>query len=170
MITLGLDPSLTGFGWCVHDSSKLGSERIVQAGVFSTSPKTMWVKRYVDLRENVAGVLDRFPTVEAVGVESPPFGELWSEGLYGLFLMVNEAVRCLEEQIVTDPADVDFAMIMGTGFAPFRGGPLRYTDTVGATRLVGAMNHLVLSGTAHFEPCNLLAQMAASGEKFYPKN
>ena len=87
-----------------------------------------------------------------------------------VFLMVNEAARCLEEQIVTDPADVDFAMIMGTGFAPFRGGPLRYTDTVGATRLVGAMNHLVLSGTAHFEPCNLLAQMAASGEKFYPKN
>jgi 3-hydroxyacyl-CoA dehydrogenase/enoyl-CoA hydratase/3-hydroxybutyryl-CoA epimerase len=86
-----------------------------------------------------------------------------------VFLMVNEAVRCLEEQIVTDPADVDFAMIMGTGFAPFRGGPLRYTDTVGAARLVGAMNHLVASGTAHFEPCKLLAGMAASGEKFYPK-
>ena len=46
--------------------------------------------------------------------------------------MVNEAARCLEEQIVADPADVDFAMIMGTGFAPFRGGPLRYADTVGA--------------------------------------
>ena len=60
-----------------------------------------------------------------------------------VFLMVNEAARCLEEQIVTDPADVDFAMIMGTGFAPFRGGPLRYADTVGAARLVGAMNHLV---------------------------
>ncbi len=86
-----------------------------------------------------------------------------------VFLMVNEAVRCLEEQIVTDPADVDFAMIMGTGFAPFRGGPLRYTDTVGAARLVGAMNHLVASGTAHFEPCKLLAGMAASGEKFYSK-
>ena len=87
-----------------------------------------------------------------------------------VFLMVNEAARCLEEQIVTDPADVDFAMIMGTGFAPFRGGPLRYTDTVGATRLVGAMNHLVLSGAAHFEPCTLLAKMAATGERFYPKN
>ena len=87
-----------------------------------------------------------------------------------VFLMVNEAARCLEEQIVTDPADVDFAMIMGTGFAPFRGGPLRYTDTVGAARLVGAMNHLVASGTAHFAPCKLLAGMAASGEKFYPKN
>ena len=87
-----------------------------------------------------------------------------------VFLMVNEAARCLEEQIVTDPADVDFAMIMGTGFAPFRGGPLRYTDTVGAARLVGAMNHLVASGTAHFEPCELLAKMADKNEKFYPKN
>jgi len=87
-----------------------------------------------------------------------------------VFLMVNEAARCLEEQIVTDPADVDFAMIMGTGFAPFRGGPLRYTDTVGAARLVGAMNHLVASGTAHFEPCALLKKMADTGEKFYPKN
>jgi 3-hydroxyacyl-CoA dehydrogenase / enoyl-CoA hydratase / 3-hydroxybutyryl-CoA epimerase len=87
-----------------------------------------------------------------------------------VFLMVNEAARCLEEQIVTDPADVDFAMIMGTGFAPFRGGPLRHTDTVGAARLVGAMNHLVASGTAHFEPCKLLAKMADKNEKFYPKN
>jgi len=84
-----------------------------------------------------------------------------------VFLVVNEAARCLEEQIVTDPADVDFAMIMGTGFAPFRGGPLRYADTVGATRLVGAMNHLVASGTAHFEPCKLLAGMAASGVKSF---
>jgi 3-hydroxyacyl-CoA dehydrogenase/enoyl-CoA hydratase/3-hydroxybutyryl-CoA epimerase len=65
---------------------------------------------------------------------------------------------------------VDFAMIMGTGFAPFRGGPLRYTDTVGAARLVGAMNHLVASGTAHFEPCKLLARMAEAGEIFYSKN
>ena len=87
-----------------------------------------------------------------------------------VFLMVNEAARCLEEEIVTDPADVDFAMIMGTGFAPFRGGPLRYADTVGATRLVGAMNHLVASGTAHFKPCPLLEKMAATGGKFYPKN
>ena len=46
-------------------------------------------------------------------------------------LMVNESARCLEEQIVTAPEDVDFAMIMGTGFAPFRGGPLRYADSLG---------------------------------------
>lgn len=84
-----------------------------------------------------------------------------------VFLMLNEAVRCLEEQVVTDPGDVDFAMIMGAGFAPFRGGPLRHLDTVGAARLVGAMDHLVASGTAHFKPCKLLAEMAEKNEKFY---
>ena len=44
------------------------------------------------MREAVSQLLDHFPQVVAVGVESPPFGELWSEGLYGLFLYVNEAL------------------------------------------------------------------------------
>lgn len=87
-----------------------------------------------------------------------------------VFLMVNEAARCLEEQIVTDPADVDFAMIMGVGFAPFRGGPLRYADNLGAAKLVGAMEHLVDNGAAHFEPCALLRSQAKDGGKFYFKH
>jgi 3-hydroxyacyl-CoA dehydrogenase/enoyl-CoA hydratase/3-hydroxybutyryl-CoA epimerase len=84
-----------------------------------------------------------------------------------VFLMVNEAARCLEEQIVTDPADVDFAMIMGVGFAPFRGGPLRYADKLGTERLVGAMDHLTDCGATQFEPCALLRQMADGGKTFY---
>jgi len=84
-----------------------------------------------------------------------------------VFLMVNESVRCLEEQIVTEPADVDFAMIMGTGFAPFRGGPLRYADSLGAEKIVGAMENLVDRGAEYFAPCDLLKQMAANGKKFY---
>lgn len=84
-----------------------------------------------------------------------------------VLLMVNEAARCLEEEVVTDPADVDFAMIMGTGFAPFRGGPLRYADTLGAAKLVGAMDRLVQSGAGHFAPCALVRSMASSGKSFY---
>lgn len=84
-----------------------------------------------------------------------------------VLLMVNEAARCLEEQVVNEPADVDFGMIMGTGFAPFRGGPLRYGDSLGAARVVGAMDRLVESGAAHFQPCELLRTMAASGKSFY---
>ena len=84
-----------------------------------------------------------------------------------VLLMVNEAARCLEEQVVTEPADVDFAMIMGTGFAPFRGGPFRYADTVGVATLVATMDRLAASGSPHFMPCALLRSMAASGKGFY---
>ncbi|TAK97755.1 MAG: fatty acid oxidation complex subunit alpha FadJ [Verrucomicrobia bacterium] len=82
-------------------------------------------------------------------------------------LMVNEAARCLEEQIISEPADVDFAMIMGTGFAPFRGGPLRYADSLGAAKVVAAMEFLVDNGATHFAPCALLKSLAANGKGFY---
>jgi len=81
-------------------------------------------------------------------------------------LMVNEAARCLEEEIVTEPGDVDFAMIMGTGFAPFRGGPLRYADSVGVGNVVGTMKRLADAGGPQFEPCPLLQSMAAEGRQF----
>ena len=86
-----------------------------------------------------------------------------------VLLMVNEAARCLEEQIVEGPAEVDFGMIMGTGFAPFRGGPLRYVDLLGADKIVKAMENLADHGAPHFEPNNLMNAMAAEGGKFYPK-
>ncbi|HLZ53955.1 MAG TPA: 3-hydroxyacyl-CoA dehydrogenase NAD-binding domain-containing protein, partial [Verrucomicrobiae bacterium] len=86
-----------------------------------------------------------------------------------VFLMVNEATRCLEEQIVAGPDDVDFAMIMGTGFAPFRGGPLRYADSPGVEKIVGAMEILADGGAIQFKPCGLLRHMAATGSKFYSK-
>ncbi len=47
-----------------------------------------------------------------------------------VFLMVNEAARCLEEKVVSAPEDADFGMMMGTGFPGARGGPLRYADFV----------------------------------------
>jgi 3-hydroxyacyl-CoA dehydrogenase / enoyl-CoA hydratase / 3-hydroxybutyryl-CoA epimerase len=86
-----------------------------------------------------------------------------------VLLMVNEAARCLEEQIVEEPADVDFAMIMGTGFAPFRGGPLRHADSLGAEKIVSAMENLADHGASHFEPSDLMKAMATNGKKFYPK-
>jgi 3-hydroxyacyl-CoA dehydrogenase/enoyl-CoA hydratase/3-hydroxybutyryl-CoA epimerase len=86
-----------------------------------------------------------------------------------VLLMVNEAARCLEAEIVAEPADVDFAMIMGTGFAPFRGGPLRYADAVGVEKVVEETQRLVDAGAAHFAPCGLLKSMAAEGRKFYPE-
>ena len=47
-----------------------------------------------------------------------------------ILIMVNEAIRCLQENVVESPKDVDFGMIMGTGWAPFRGGPISYLSLI----------------------------------------
>ena len=86
-----------------------------------------------------------------------------------VLLMVNEAARCVEEGIVEGPEDIDFAMIMGTGFAPFRGGPLRFADNFGIENIVADMNQLVDGGEHHFRPCALLNDMAQNNKTFYPK-
>lgn len=52
-------------------------------------------------------------------------------------LMVDEAQRCLDERIVDNADDIDFAMILGTGWAPFRGGPMKYAETEGRQQLRG---------------------------------
>jgi 3-hydroxyacyl-CoA dehydrogenase/enoyl-CoA hydratase/3-hydroxybutyryl-CoA epimerase len=84
-----------------------------------------------------------------------------------IFLMVNEAARCLEEKVVATAEDADFGMMMGTGFAPFRGGPLRYADHYGLKKLVAELDALHSSAGEKFAPCDLLRQHAEKGTKFY---
>ena len=84
-----------------------------------------------------------------------------------VFLMVNEAARCLEEKVVASAEDVDFGMIMGTGFSPFLGGPLRFADQFGIPELVQQMTELPDKDL--FTPCELLRQMARDNKTFYPK-
>ncbi len=81
-----------------------------------------------------------------------------------VLMMINEAARCVEEKVaIGGVEDVDFAMVMGTGFAPFRGGPLRYADTLGAVEIVGELSGF----ETNCEPCALLRDMAKTGGKFY---
>jgi 3-hydroxyacyl-CoA dehydrogenase/enoyl-CoA hydratase/3-hydroxybutyryl-CoA epimerase len=86
-----------------------------------------------------------------------------------VFLMVNEAARCLEEGVVGAPEDADYGMILGTGFAAYRGGPLRFAEHFGLKKLVEKMDALHASAGEgdKFVPCNLLRQHAQNGTKFY---
>jgi 3-hydroxyacyl-CoA dehydrogenase / enoyl-CoA hydratase / 3-hydroxybutyryl-CoA epimerase len=84
-----------------------------------------------------------------------------------VFLMINEAARCLEEGIVDDPRDIDFAMVMGAGFAPFRGGPLRHADHIGITKVIENLERLARSRERQFAPSNLLIEMTRQEKKFY---
>jgi hypothetical protein len=90
MKILGFDPSLTNFGWALHDTEADGAARCIKRGRFKTSSKTLFVARYMDLRERVRGLLQEHQP-DAVASESSVFGELYSEGMYGLFLYVVEA-------------------------------------------------------------------------------
>lgn len=80
---------------------------------------------------------------------------------------VNEAAKCLEDDIISDPVVGDIGMVFGTGFAPFRGGPFRYLDTVGVDNYVGMMNGFAEKYGPQFEPCQILKDYAASGKKFH---
>ena len=84
-----------------------------------------------------------------------------------VLLMVNEAARCIEEKVVAEPADADFGMIMGAGFAPFRGGPLRYADAVGTAEVVSALQAEAERSGPYFAPCELLNEMSKTNRKFY---
>mmetsp|Transcript_26711 Transcript_26711/g.50621 ORF Transcript_26711/g.50621 Transcript_26711/m.50621 type:complete len:784 (-) Transcript_26711:46-2397(-) len=83
---------------------------------------------------------------------------------------VNEAVMCLQDEIIADPVNGDIGLIFGTGFAPFRGGPFRYLDTYGIEKYVAMMNGFAEKMGPQFEPCQLLKDMAASGKKFHGPN
>jgi 3-hydroxyacyl-CoA dehydrogenase / enoyl-CoA hydratase / 3-hydroxybutyryl-CoA epimerase len=84
-----------------------------------------------------------------------------------VLVMINESARVLEEKVAESAADIDFGMIMGTGWAPFRGGPMKYADTVGIQNIVNRLNELKEQAGTHFAPCQLLVDMAERNEKFF---
>lgn len=133
MIVLGLDPSLTGFGWCVHRSDIAGPGRVIAKGVWSTPASQVFVQRYQVMRESVGLLIEDHPEVEALGVESPPFGELWSEGLYGLYLYVTEAIFTHRKDVVFfDPSSVKMLAKMDP---KVRRGTMDKRDMIEAARV-----------------------------------
>jgi 3-hydroxyacyl-CoA dehydrogenase/enoyl-CoA hydratase/3-hydroxybutyryl-CoA epimerase len=83
-----------------------------------------------------------------------------------VFLMVNEAARCVEEKVVDSPEDADYGMILGAGFPPFRGGPLRFAEHFGLKKIVEEMERLA-QGEEKFAPCEILKKHAREGTQFY---
>ena len=84
-----------------------------------------------------------------------------------MLAMINEAARILDDGIVTAAQDVDLAMIMGTGFPPFRGGLLRFADTLHSRGLLDGMEELHQKHGFRFEPAPLLHRLASSDQTFY---
>lgn len=84
-----------------------------------------------------------------------------------ILTMVNEAAKCLEENVVKNARYLDMAMIMGAGFPAFRGGVLRYADSRGIPEIVERLQEIYSKQGARFEVSKLLLEMAKDGRKFY---
>ena len=87
----------------------------------------------------------------------------------GVFAMVNECALALDaDRIVETPHEVDLAMIMGTGFPPFRGGLLKYADSVGADYIKNQLQKYSTERKAkRLTPSVKLIERADKKVKFY---
>ena len=77
-----------------------------------------------------------------------------------------ETVRCLEDGIVETAAEADMGLIYGIGFPPFRGGALRYIDTMGVAEFVALADSYAELG-ALYQPTDKLREMAKIGQSFF---
>jgi len=106
-----------------------------------------------------AAILDKCRTARrAIGAE---------EITDRLFLpMVTEASRCVMEGIVRDPGDVDMGLILGIGFPPWRGGILRWADTVGLAKVLEKLKKYEPLGK-RFEATEQMRELAGQGKGFF---
>lgn len=80
--------------------------------------------------------------------------------------MLNETVRCLSEGIVASAAEADMGLVYGIGFPAFRGGALKYLDTLGLNVFLGKCEQYAHLG-ALYAPLEFVRDMAKSGKKFH---
>lgn len=101
---------------------------------------------------------------------SRPTDPLSDEEIVGraMYNMINEAALVLlEEGVVGSADDLDLAMIMGTGFPPFRGGLLRWADKEGTEKIVDDLEVYATKYGARFKPTTPLRNMAKTQRTFH---
>jgi 3-hydroxyacyl-CoA dehydrogenase/enoyl-CoA hydratase/3-hydroxybutyryl-CoA epimerase len=81
--------------------------------------------------------------------------------------LVNEALYCFGEGIVRSARDGDVGAVLGLGFPPFRGGPFRWVDALGAEALLHRMRGYEQALGKRWTPAPLLVDMASSKRTFF---
>jgi 3-hydroxyacyl-CoA dehydrogenase/enoyl-CoA hydratase/3-hydroxybutyryl-CoA epimerase len=102
-----------------------------------------------------------------VSSEKAPQEECKKLAEHILLPMIDEAARCLDEKVVRRPREVDVATVLGMGFPPFRGGLLRYADSLGIPYIIEKLEEIYKEPGPHREVSPYLKQMAATGRSFY---
>jgi 3-hydroxyacyl-CoA dehydrogenase len=100
------------------------------------------------------------------GERDAPSGDRLIQRL--LYPVINEAARLLDEGVAESAAMVDLAMVFGTGFPPFLGGPLRWADKTGLGEVASALREMAGRGEGnHLAPSEALEKLAAGRGRFH---
>ncbi len=106
------------------------------------------------------GLRDLYPLAD----EQPTADEVRNRLLYAQAI---ETVRCVDEGVVTTPADADIGSIFGWGFPPYTGGTLSFIETVGLAAFVEEADRLAEKFGERFSVPDSLRKMARNNETFY---
>ena len=104
---------------------------------------------------------------KVLGISSPKAANARIASERMLLAMINEAALILDEKIVASAPELDLAMIMGTGFPPFRGGLLRYADSLGLKYIFARLDELATSVGPRFKASEPLQRLVERDGKFY---
>jgi 3-hydroxyacyl-CoA dehydrogenase/enoyl-CoA hydratase/3-hydroxybutyryl-CoA epimerase len=84
-----------------------------------------------------------------------------------LYIQALETARCMEEGVITHPADADVGALLGWGFPAWTGGPLSYIETVGLEAFVAGAERMATTYGSRFAPSDWLRARADQDEVFY---
>lgn len=83
------------------------------------------------------------------------------------FRFINEALFCLQDGVIENPVDGDIGAVFGVGFPPFRGGPFRELDRIGAQEYVDTMRRYAEKYGPQFNPAPIIVDYAKANKKFH---
>lgn len=84
-----------------------------------------------------------------------------------ILAMVNEAMMCLQDEVIGSAGEGDVGALLGLGFPTYRGGPFRYVDSIGAGEVLKKLHNLSVRYGTRYSPPVILKNVAVGGNKFY---
>ncbi len=84
-----------------------------------------------------------------------------------ILAMVNEAMLCLQDEVIGSAGEGDVGALLGLGFPNYKGGPFRYVDAAGAGEILKKLHNLSVRYGTRYTPPVILKNTAVGGNKFY---
>jgi hypothetical protein len=134
-----------------------------QDRITGDTPKGIYEMLFPELGLDILRLRNRYERLEPGDKKLDDDKEIVERVMLGV---VNESCRCLAEGIAIRPSDIDVACVMGMGFPNYRGGIMKWADTLGSKYICETLSRWAdARGGAFYAPCDYLKQKAQKGER-----